>query len=579
MICAGSLSLAPRQYKGLALSLRETDMKDEPRTIETLLLTQFTLDHAPDAVYWMEPDGRFLYVNETACRTLGYTREELLSMGVRDIDPNLPEGVPPELREATKKAGSSRVETEHRTKDGRIIPVEVMVACIEYKGKEYHCSFVRDITERKRTEESLQKAYDEMEVRVKERTSKLTEEIAERKRAEEEQELLRNQLIQAQKMEAIGTLAGGIAHDFNNIMTVIKNLVSLALNKAAKDPACTCYLEPIRDVSERGINLVQQLLIFSQNKPVVFSCFNLNDVIDDFLKIISTIISEDISIDNKLEQGLWDIKADRGRIEQVITNLIINSRDSMLMGGVITLRTENITLNADRAASIQGAHPGNFICLTVEEDTGKGMDKETIPHIFEPFFTTKAPRGTGLGLSVVYGIVKELGGWINVASQPGRGSKFMVYLPVSTGSDRAAEKEPAERKALHGGGRRILLVEDDKWVRKSTAMVLSESGYTVFEASSAEQAISLFYKEKGRFDLVMSDVVMSGKSGLHMVSPLLDINPSIPILLCSGHLDDKAQLDQIIRRGIAYIQKPYEIDDLLHAIEETIEEDSAGGKR
>ncbi len=397
----------------------------------------------------------------------------------------------------------------------------------------------------------------------------ISTDITERKRAIEEKEHLQAQLIQAQKMEAIGTLAGGIAHDFNNILTVIKNLTSLALDKASRDPNCTCYLEPMREVSERGINLVQQLLIFSQNKPVEFTIFNLNDVIDDFLKIIGTLISEDILLEKELEGGLADIKADKGRIEQVITNLVINSRDSMLMGGVITLRTENVTLTTGQAASIQGAVPGDFVCLTVQ-DTGTGISKHTVEHIFEPFFTTKSPNGTGLGLSVVYGIVKELNGWINVESEPDRGTKFMVYLPVAEGAEKSVPEEPAEKKTFDGKGRQILLVEDDKWVRKSTAMVLRENGYVVFEASSAEQAINLFFKKKGQFDLVISDVVMPGRNGLQLVGPLLDVNPKIPILLCSGHLDDKAQLEQIVRRGLPYIQKPYEIDELLQAVEEII---------
>ncbi len=237
----------------------------------------------------------------------------------------------------------------------------------------------------------------------------------------------------------------------------------------------------------------------------------------------------------------------------------------MPLGGRITLRMENITFTEEQSKRA----PGNFVCLTVE-DTGIGMDKETIEHIFEPFFTTHSPSGTGLGLSVVSGIVKELKGWIDVSSESGKGSKFMVYLPASMESIEPVFEESMERKPVDGGGKRILLVEDDKWVCRSTAMVLSDNGYKVIESPNAEDAISLFYREKGRFDLVLSDVVMPGRSGLQLVDPLLEINPKVPILLFSGHLDDKVQLNEIIKRGIAFIQKPFEINDLLSAVEETM---------
>lgn len=536
---------------------------------ETLRLAQFSLDHAPDAVYWMDPGGRFLYVNETACRTLGYTREELLSMGVADIDPSLPDGVPPEMAEATKRAGVGRVETEHRTKDGRIIPVEVMVAYIAYEGKEYHCSFSRDISERKQAERLLMDAHKELEKRVKERTRELTEEIAERERAEEEKERLQSQLIQSQKMEAVGTLAGGIAHDFNNIMTVVKTMASMALGRTGDNPGLRECLEPILYVSDRGVSLVQQLLTFSQKKSVDLRSLDLNAIIGGLLQMLRTLVSEDVSIESDLEDGLWNIRADRSRLEQVITNLVLNSSDAMPQGGKITLRTNNIMLTEEYARTVQGATPGNFVCLTVE-DTGTGMDKETMEHIFEPFFTTRSPGGTGLGLSVVFGIVKDLKGWVDVSSEPGIGSRFMAYFPESVEGNESVADASGQRKAAKGEGRRILLVEDEAWVRRSTALLLSDNGYVVFEAADAEQAINIFSREKGQFDLVLSDVVMPGSSGLQLVSLLLEIKSDIPVLFFSGHINNKAQLERISRDGFAYIRKPFEPPDLLQAIEDCI---------
>jgi CheY-like chemotaxis protein len=271
-----------------------------------------------------------------------------------------------------------------------------------------------------------------------------------------------------------------------------------------------------------------------------------------------------------------EVEGDRLRLEQVITNLIVNGRDAMPEGGQITITTENATLTEGEAVLVEEAYPGEFVRLVVE-DTGSGMAPDTIEHIFEPFFTTKSPEGTGLGLSVVYGIVKELGGWIEVESEEGRGTSFTIYMPAIAEHKESLLEEAFEMVVHDGNGRRILLVEDDRWVRRSTAMVLSENGYAVTEACNAEDAIRLFYREKGRFDLVLSDVVMPGRSGLKMLSPLLDLNPDLPILLFSGHLDDKVELSEIMRRGIAYIHKPFEISELLRAVEETMDRDSREG--
>lgn len=393
--------------------------------------------------------------------------------------------------------------------------------------------------------------------------------ITERKKAEEEKARLAAQLAQSQKLEAVGTLAGGIAHDFNNIITVVKSLTDLILNKISADDPLRTYLKPISESAARGINLVQQLLFFSHNKAASIERVNLNDTSLNLISMLEHLISEDITLRTESGYGLWHIMADSGRMEQLITNLVINASEAMHEGGRVVLRTENIELNAENAKDIPGGRPGKFVLMTVQ-DSGVGMDEKILEHIFEPFFSTKGTNGPGMGLAIVYGIVKECNGWINVTSSPGDGTSFKVYLPAAKdGAETKAEKSPA-LKVSPGNGKRILLVEDEKWVRKSTALVLTEHGYNVFEAANAENAISLFYREKGRFDLVLSDVVMPGRNGLQLVGPLLDINPTIPILLSSAHLDDKAQIAQITKRGIPFIQKPYEIPDLLMAVEEAI---------
>ncbi|MBA7555409.1 Sensor kinase CckA [subsurface metagenome] len=244
----------------------------------------------------------------------------------------------------------------------------------------------------------------------------------------------------------------------------------------------------------------------------------------------------------------------------------------MTNGGELTIKTENVTLDEDLCRDIPEARPGKFVCLSVA-DTGVGMDKETIPHIFEPFFSTKdAGKGTGLGLSVVYGIIQQHGGWINVHSNPGQGSMFKFYLPAFSAiqEDEAEVKETISLQELQGSGERILVVEDEEKVREFVTMALRESGYLVLEAASAEEALELFEREKGKFHMVFSDVVLPGKTGIQLVDQLLARKPELPVLLSSGYVDAKSHWSTIRERGFQFLQKPYALANLLRAIKETM---------
>ncbi|MCC6502435.1 MAG: PAS domain S-box protein [Deltaproteobacteria bacterium] len=394
------------------------------------------------------------------------------------------------------------------------------------------------------------------------------QDITDKKLAELEKERLQAQLLHSQKMEAIGTMAGGIAHDFNNIMTVVSSLTELMLHKTGPNDPFFKYLQPISESCRRAVNLVQQLLLFSSRKPKKMSAISLNEIASELKGFFEHLLSEDIIVDMDLKRGLWEVNADRVRIEQVLTNLVLNSSEAMADGGTVTVRTKNAVINEDQCAGVPGCSPGRYVCITVE-DTGIGMDQEVQQHIFEPFFTTKKAKNSGMGLAVVYGVVKDHNGWVSVQSAPGAGAAFRVFLPAVESVEETCQKT-TQMPLKAGGGKSILLVEDEKLVRKSAAMVLEENGYIVFEASNAESAIKLFNLEKGVFDLILSDVVMPGKSGLQMIAPLMDINPGVPVLLCSGYLDDKAQITEIIRRGFAFIQKPYDVGELLYAVEDTI---------
>jgi two-component system cell cycle sensor histidine kinase/response regulator CckA len=390
------------------------------------------------------------------------------------------------------------------------------------------------------------------------------------RKLERERSSVLAQLMHSQKMSAIGTLTAGIAHDFNNIITVIKTLTDLASSKVDSDGPLIKLLEPIKESSDRAISLVQQLLVFSRHKPSNRASHDMNEVVEDILRMLEHLVSEDISIETDFAYDLWPVLAVRCMLEQIILNLVINSSEAMPQGGSIVIKTGNVTIAEKAHIDDPGPRPGRYVLLAVE-DSGSGMDGATLKRVFEPLFTTKEKKNAGMGLTVVQKIVNEHGGWIGAESEHGKGTSFKIYLPAAEEASRAPECGGGQKPVPGvGKGKKVLLVEDEKWVRKSTAMVLSEYGYSVTEAANAEAALSLFYREKGRFDLVLTDVIMPGRNGLQLVGPLLDINPAIPILLFSAHLDDRVQMEDIIKRGIAYIQKPYEIPDLISAVEETI---------
>lgn len=394
--------------------------------------------------------------------------------------------------------------------------------------------------------------------------------IIQRKKAEEEKEKIQAQLLQAQKMEAIGTLTGGVAHDFNNLLTAIQGYTELAMREVDEADPLYMDLKQVLRAAGRAAGLTRQLLLFSRKQPMELTPLNINQTVDSLLKMLNRLIGEDIAIKTDLEPDLWTVRANEGKIEQVIMNLAGNARDAMPEGGELIIKTENVTLDEDYCKVIPESRPGKFVYLSVA-DTGVGMDKEILQRIFEPFFSTKEV-GTGLGLSVVYGIVKEHEGWINVYSEPGQGSTFKVYLPAFYVEPEDETEETVSLQELRGRGERILLVEDEEGVREFVRRALSENGYVVFEATSAEEALDIFERAKGRFRLVFSDVVLPDESGLQLVDQLLFRKPELRVLLSSGYADQKSQWPVICERGFRFLQKPYALPDLLRAIREAVEQ-------
>ncbi|RKY01172.1 MAG: hybrid sensor histidine kinase/response regulator [Spirochaetes bacterium] len=378
------------------------------------------------------------------------------------------------------------------------------------------------------------------------------------------------QLMQAQKMEAVGLLAGGLAHDFNNLLTAIQGYTEMMIMKFNKRDPLYKNLKYIHDASTQGASLIRQLLLFSRRQPTKLISLNINKTIRGILKMLKRIIGEDIEIKTELDPELLSVRADEANIEQMIMNLVVNARDAMPKGGRVTIKSRNVTLDEKQCKVIPEAKPGNYVCFTVS-DTGVGMDKETISHIFEPFFTTKGfGKGTGLGLSVVYGIIKQLEGFIDVKSKLGHGTTFDIYLPAISEKPKAERKEVVSTYEVTGKGERILLVEDEEAVRSFAKDALEGNGYIVFEAETAKEALDIFEKEMGNFLLVFSDMVLPDKDGLELVEQLSSKKPDLVVILTSGYTDDKSKWPEIKEKRIRFLQKPYGLTDLLRTVREAI---------
>ena len=384
--------------------------------------------------------------------------------------------------------------------------------------------------------------------------------------AEKEKKRMHAQLLQAQKMEAVGILAGGIAHDFNNLLTAILGCADMAMMELTKDHTVYADLKEIVHASKRAAELTRQLLLFSRKQPMQYENVDLNGTIRNLIKMLQRLIGEDITIQTLLDDDLSLIRADAGTVEQVIMNLAVNARDAMPQGGRLEVSTNNVRLTAKKCRDHSEARPGKFVCLSVR-DSGMGMSSDVIQHIFEPFFSTKGVgKGTGLGLSVVYGIIKQHNGWIDVQSRLNEGSQFEIYFPaVSEKKDKRMKKTPVQEKKTIAG-KRILLIEDEERVREFAISGLGRSGFEVFAASNAREARQIFQNENGDFHLILSDVVLPDCNGLELVDDFLAQNPDLAVLLSSGYTDYQARWPSIEERGFRFLEKPYVLADLLHVI-------------
>jgi PAS domain S-box-containing protein len=396
------------------------------------------------------------------------------------------------------------------------------------------------------------------------------EDITERKRTEMEMATLQEQLRQSQKMEAIGRLAGGIAHDFNNLLTVIKGFSQLSLLELKEGDPLRRNIDEIEKATERAASLTRQLLAFSRRQVMEMKILDLNTLLRDLDKMLRRIIGENIELSTLLAKDLGRAKIDPGQIEQVIMNLAVNAKDSMPSGGKLTIETANAELDESYAHHHADVKPGRYVMFSVS-DTGVGMTPEVRERVFEPFFTTKEKgRGTGLGLSTVYGIVKQSGGNIWVYSEPDHGTTFKIYLPrVDEPLEELREKPMGEE--LPHGTETVLVVEDEEKVRTLTVEILGRQGYRVLEASQGDDALAISEKHKGPIHLFLVDVVMPGISGTELAKHLMSLHPETRILYMSGYTDNVIVHHGVLEKGVNYIQKPFTIDELTRKVREVLD--------
>jgi nitrogen-specific signal transduction histidine kinase/ActR/RegA family two-component response regulator len=383
-------------------------------------------------------------------------------------------------------------------------------------------------------------------------------------------ELLRTeeQLRQAQKMEAVGRLAGGVAHDFNNLLSVILSYTSLALGDIHAGHTLHTELEEIKRAAERAAELTRQLLAFSRQQVLEPRIVDLNDVITRLDRMLRRLIGEDIELRTVTSEELGRVKVDPHQIEQVIMNLVVNARDAMPGGGVLTIETADVDFDLDASQDHIGIKPGRYVMLAVS-DTGIGMDRETQARIFEPFFTTKPlGKGTGLGLSTVFGIVSQSGGHVWVYSEPARGASFKVYLPRADSEEIRTESRPPLEQ--HEGTQTVLLVEDEDQVRRVVMSVLRRNGYTVLEARDPAEALRLTQDHPNPIDLLLTDIVMPQLSGPELARRILLLRPQIRVICMSGYTDETVLNHGVLEAGMAFLQKPLTPDALLRKLREVL---------
>jgi PAS domain S-box-containing protein len=478
---------------------------------------------------------RYLAVNEAAIRHYGYSREEFMNMSIEDLQPLEEVG---RVRLAVSAIGPGTTNPgvyRHRKKDGQQIDVDITVHRFLLGTKTCVLAVALDVTEHNRLE---------------------------------------SQLRQAQKMEAIGRLAGGVAHDFNNLLSVILSYSKMLAAPLQRGDPMRDDLEEITLAGDRATALTRQLLAFSRQQVLEPQLVGMNSIVDGISKMLQRTVGEDVELSIVSGRGLGAVLVDPGQLEQVLMNLVVNSRDAMPKGGKLTIETASTMLDAGYAALHPGVTAGRYAMLAVT-DTGQGMDAATKERIFEPFFTTKElGRGTGLGLSTVFGIVQQSGGHIFVYSEKELGTTIKVYLPEATGGAEAVALVAPGLGAVRGV-ETILLVEDEQAVRELVRTILERYGYHVIAAQNGGEALLICEQHSAKIQLLLTDVVMPRMSGRQLSERLALLRPEMKVLYMSGYTDDSVVRHGVLESGVAFLQKPITPETLTRRVREVLDSPGA----
>ncbi|MGH2945843.1 MAG: hybrid sensor histidine kinase/response regulator, partial [Solirubrobacteraceae bacterium] len=502
---------------------------------ESRSMLSAVVEGASDAVYVKDREGRYLMINEAGAGALGLTVDEVI--GADDTDLMAPDAAAEIMaRDSIVVERGETVVAEERldTEEGVRLFLSTKAPYRNERGDVLGLIGIsHDVTERRRLEAELQ---------------------------------------QAQKMEAVGRLAGGVAHDFNNILAVIRGFSDLARKQlGGADATVDEWLRQVTRATDQGTGLTRQLLSFSRREPLETEVLELNAVVAEMDALLRRVLGEDLRLVTVFGASLGTLEANRGQLEQVIMNLAVNARDAMPAGGKLTIETADAELEEDAAERL-GLQAGRYVVLRVS-DTGTGMDGDTMVRIFEPFFTTKgAGRGTGLGLSTVYGIVTQAGGHIGVHSSPRAGSTFVIHLPAARPAARVPAGEPSRAPATALSGT-LLVAEDDDVLRGLIRVMLEQGGYDVLTAGSGEEALETAAAFAGGIDALVTDVIMPGMRGPELASRLRAERPELRVVFVTGYTGGPVEQD--LRPGDALLTKPFGMDALLAALEEVLPEGRA----